>query len=347
MRRVTLLEGPLAINIVRRKVIAAFGGTAVAWPLSWLMAACARQPELVRRIGALMPFSADDQEAQARNTAFLRGLRELGWTVGRDVRIHFRWGTGDPDRNRRNAAELVALAPDVILATGNQTLGSMQRATRIVPIVFVQIVDPLGSGAVASLAHPGGNATGFSTIDYGICGKWLELLREIAPNVERVAVLRDHTTAAGFGQLAAIQAVAPSFRVELQHISIPDAGGIERAVAKFARDPNGGLIVTDSGLSIIHRELIIELASRYRLPAIYAQRFFVTGGGLISYGNDTIEPYRRAAGYVDRILKDQKPADLPVQAPTKYELVLNLKTAKALGLDVPTKLLARADEVIE
>jgi putative tryptophan/tyrosine transport system substrate-binding protein len=278
--------------------------------------------------------------------AFRRGLQELGWTIGRNVRIHYRWGAEDTNRNRRNAAELVAVAPDVILTTGNLTLGPLRGATRTMPIVFVQVVDPVGSGLVASIAHPGGNATGFSTIDYGVSEKWLELLKEIARDVERVAVLGDHTTSAGIGQLVAIQALARASRVELQPISIHDAGRIKPAVAKFARDPNGGLIVTESGLSNAQRALIIELAAKYRLPAVYAQRFFVTGGGLLSYGHDTIDPYRRAAGYVDRILKGEKPADIPVQAPTKYQLVINRKTADALGLTLPPTLLAHADEVI-
>jgi putative ABC transport system substrate-binding protein len=333
----------MQINIARRKFVISLGGAAVAWPLT----ARAQQPERTRRIGVLMYMAADDGEGQARLSAFRQELQELGWFVGRDVRIDYRWGAGDADRNRRNATELVALAPDVILATGNMILGPLREAAPTMPIVFVQVVDPVGSGIVASLAHPGGNVTGFSSIDYGISGKWLKLLKEIAPNVERVAVLRDYATSAGIGQWAAMQAVAASFEVELQPVRITDASEIEHSVAAFARDTNGGLIVTESWLSIIRRELIIALAARYRLPAVYAQRFFVTGGGLISYGHDTVEPYRRAAGYVDRILKGEKPADMSVQAPTKYQLVINLKTAKALGLTVPQSLLATADEVIE
>jgi putative tryptophan/tyrosine transport system substrate-binding protein len=331
----------MAIDITRRNVIAALG-TVVAWP----SAACARKPERMRHIGVLMPFSANDQEAQDRIAAFLQGLRQLGWTEGRDLRMHYRSGTGDADRNRRNAAELVALAPDVILTTGNETLGPLQGATRIVPIVFVQIVDPVGSGMVASLAHPGGNATGFSTIDYGACGKWLKLLKKIAPDVERVAVFGDHTTSAGFGQSAAIRALAQSYQVEFQHINTPDADAIKSAVAKFARGSNGGLIVTESWLSVVHRGAIIEAAAQYRLPTVYPQRFFVIGGGLISYGHDTIDPYHLAAGYVDRILNGEKPADIPVQTPAKYELVINLKTAKALGRAVPRALHEAADEMI-
>jgi putative ABC transport system substrate-binding protein len=282
----------MQINIARRKFVISLGGAAVAWPLT----ARAQQPERTRRIGVLMYMAADDGEGQARLSAFRQELQELGWFVGRDVRIDYRWGAGDADRNRRNATELVALAPDVILATGNMILGPLREAAPTMPIVFVQVVDPVGSGIVASLAHPGGNVTGFSSIDYGISGKWLKLLKEIAPNVERVAVLRDYATSAGIGQWAAMQAVAASFEVELQPVRITDASEIEHSVAAFARDTNGGLIVTESWLSIIHRELIIALAARYRLPAVYAQRFFVTGGGLISYGHDTIEPYRRAAG---------------------------------------------------
>jgi putative ABC transport system substrate-binding protein len=327
----------------RREFITLLGGAAAAWPL----AARAQQPEPMRRIGVLTNLSAGDAEDQARNAAFLQALQELGWTVGRNVRIDYRWTGGDRDRNRNDAAELVALAPDVILATGNPALAPLQEATRTVPIVFVQMTDPVAAGAVESLARPGGNATGFTTMEYGASGKWLELLKQIAPSVTRVAVLRDQATASGIGQLAAIQSVAPSFGVELRPIGVRDAGEIERAVAAFARDLNGGLIVTLSGGAIVHRELIITLAARYRLPAVYGQHIFVTGGGLISYGHDTIDPYRRAAGYVDRILKGDKPADLPVQAPTKFELVINLKAAKAIGLTVPPSLLARANEVIE
>jgi putative tryptophan/tyrosine transport system substrate-binding protein len=307
----------------------------------------AQQAERMRRIGVITSLASDDPEYQARNAAFLQALRELGWTVGRNLQIDYRWGSGDADLSRRNAAELAALAPDVILATGAPTLAPLLQATRSVPIVFVQIADPVGAGFVESLARPGGNATGFTALEYGLGGKWLELLKEIAPNVTRAAVLRDDTSSAGIGQWAAIQGEASSLGVDLRPVGLSDAAKIERTIDTFARDPNGGLIVTESGPAIVHREQIIALAARYRLPAVYGQFFFVTGGGLISYGHDSIDPYRRAAGYVDRILKGEKPADLPVQAPTKYELVVNLKTAKTLGLTVPQSILARADEVIE
>jgi putative ABC transport system substrate-binding protein len=327
----------------RREFITLLGGGTVVWPL----AVRAQQGERMRRIGVLMPQAADDPEYQARLAAFLQGLQELGWTVGRNVRIDYRWGAGDAERIRRYAAELAALAPDIILATGASTVGPLQQATRTVPIVFVNVTDPVGGGFIASLARPGGNATGFSFFEYGMSGKWLELLKEIAPRVTRAAVIRDLTTAAGSGQLGALQAAAPSFGVELSPIDARDASDIERVVMEFARSSNGGLIVTSGPWIIVHRELIITLAARHRLPAIYPFRFFVTGGGLISYGPDSSDPYRRAAGYVDRILKDEKPADLPVQAPTKYELAINRKTAKALGLTVPLSMLGRADEVIE
>ena len=262
-------------------------------------------------------------------------MQQLGWTDGRNVRIDHRWGAGDADLMHRYAAELVALAPDVILASGTSAVGPLLQATRTVPIVFTQVTDPVGAGFVDSLARPGGNATGFTVFEYSISGKWLELLKEIAPGVTRAAVLRDPAISGRSGQLGAIQSVAPSFGVELSPVNVRDAGEIERAVAAFARGSNGGLIVTASGLAIVHRDLIITLAARHQLPAVYSDRFFVAGGGLISYGPDSIDQYRRAAGYVDRILKGEKPADLPVQAPTKYELVINLKTAKALGLEVP------------
>jgi putative ABC transport system substrate-binding protein len=327
----------------RREFITVLGGAAAAWPLY----ARAQQGDRMRRIGVLMSLTAEDPEGQVRLTAFLQGLQQLGWTDGRNVRIDTRWGAGDADRSRRYAAELIALAPDVILASGTSTMGPLLRATRTVPIVFTQVTDPVGAGFVDSLARPGGNATGFTLSEYGISGKWLELLKEIAPRVTRVAVLRDPDMAAGSGQLGAIQSVAPSFGVELSPVNVRDAPEIERAVAAFARSSNGGLIVSASGLAIVHRDLIITLAARHRLPAVYFARYFVTDGGLISYGSDNIDPHRRAAGYVDRILKGEKPADLPVQAPVKYELVINLKTAKALGIEVPPMLLARADEVIE
>jgi putative ABC transport system substrate-binding protein len=325
----------------RREFITLLGGAA-AWP----PAAHAQQPDRMRRIGVLMNLAADDPETLARIGAFLRGLQELGWTDGRNVRVDYRWGAGDPGRFRSYAAELAAAAPDVILATG-ANVGLLQQATQTVPIVFVVVADPVGAGFVASLARPGGNTTGFSLIEYGISGKWLELLKQIAPSMTRAAVMRDTAQASGIGQLGAIQSVAPSFAVELTPIGVRDAGEIERTVAEFARRANGGLIVTAGGPVIVHRELIIKLAAQHRLPSVYWNRMYVAGGGLLSYGPDTIDQYRQAASYVDRILKGEKPADLPVQAPTKYELVINLKTAKALGLDVPPTLLARADEVIE
>jgi ABC-type uncharacterized transport system substrate-binding protein len=327
----------------RRELITLLGGAAAAWPL----VARAQQGERVPRIGVLINLAADDPESGARLAAFVKGLQELGWADGRNVRIETRWGGADADRVRRYAAELVALAPDVILASGGSTVGPLQQATRTVPIVFVNVTDPVGAGFVASLARPRGNATGFIYFEFGIGGKWLELLKEIAPGVMRAAVLRDAATTTGVGQFAAIQSVAPSFGVELSPIGVRNAGEVEPAVTAFARSSNDGLIVTASVLAIAHRDLIISVAARHRLPAVYPFRRFVTGGGLISYGPDTVDQFRRAAGYVDRILKGEEPADLPVQAPTKYDLVVNLKTAKALGLDVPITLLARADEVIE
>jgi putative tryptophan/tyrosine transport system substrate-binding protein len=329
--------------IGRRDFITLLGGAAVAWPL----VARAQQADPTRRIGVLMNLTADDPEAPARIAAFAQGLADLGWTIGRNLRLDYRWGAGDAERIRKDAAELVALAPDVILSSGTPSVAAVQQATRSVPIVFAQVVDPVGSGFVESLARPGGNITGFSVFEYGISGKWLELLKELSPRVTRAAILRDLALASGSGQLGAIQSVAPSLGVELTPVSVGDAGAIERAVAAFARSANGGLIVTGSTLAIVHRKLIITLAARHRLPAVYPFRYFITSGGLISYGPDSIDPFRRAAGYVDRILKGEKPADLPVQAPTKFELVINLQTAKALGLDVPPTLLARADEVIE
>jgi ABC-type uncharacterized transport system substrate-binding protein len=327
----------------RREFITLLGGAAAAWPL----AARAQQADRVRRIGALMSVAADDPEGPLRVAAFAQGLQQLGWSVGRNVRIDYRWGAGDGDRIRSHAAELVALAPDVILATGSATLGPLLQATRAVPIVFVHVPDPVGAGFVDSLARPGGNATGFTLFEYSISGKWLELLKEIAPGVTRAAVIRDPAIASGIGQWGAIQTAAPSVGVEVSPVNVRDAGEIERAVAAFARASNGGLIVTGSALAQVHRDLIVRLAARHKLPAVYFERFFVTSGGLVSYGPDIVDQFRRAAGYVDRILKGEKPADLPVQAPTKYELVINLKTARALGLEVPATLLARADEVIE
>jgi ABC-type uncharacterized transport system substrate-binding protein len=329
--------------IGRREFITLIGGAgAAAWPL----AARAQQPDRVRRIGVLMSTAAGDREGQARIVAFLEALQHWGWIDGRNMHTDTRWPTSTTEI-RNYAAELVALAPDVILATGSSNLSALLEVTRGEPIVFVNVGDPVGGGFVESLARPGGNATGFSFTEYGTSGKWLELLKEIAPGLTRVAVLRDRMQASGSGQLGAIQAVAPSFGVELNPIDVRDAGEIERAVGAFVRGPNAGLIITTGQMTLAHRDLIIDLAARYRLPAVYWNRFYPAAGGLISYGPDPVDPYRLAAGYVDRILKGEKPADLPVQAPTKFELVINLKTAQALGLDVPPSLLARADEVIE
>jgi ABC-type uncharacterized transport system substrate-binding protein len=326
----------------RREFITLLGGAAAVWPL----AARAQQSEPMRRIGVLMATAADEPESQARLAAFLQGLQQLGWTDGRNVRIDYRWSAGDAARLRRDAAELVALAPDVVLAGVGATATTLLEASRTVPIVFAQGIDPVGAGLVESLARPGGNGTGFIQFEYSLSGKWLELLKEVAPQVTRVGILREPGSA-GIGQWAIIQAVANSLDVELKPIGLPGAGEIERAVSAFAGSPNGGLIVVVSGASLSHRELIIRLAARHQLPAVYAYRAFVTGGGLMSYGPDITGQYRRAASYVDRILKGEKPGDLPVQRPTKYELVINLKAAKALGLEVPPTLLARADEVIE
>jgi putative tryptophan/tyrosine transport system substrate-binding protein len=327
----------------RREFITLAGGAAAAWPL----AVQAQQNERKRRVGVLMGLAADDAEAQDRIAAFEQGLQQSGWTNGRDLQIDYRRGAGDTNSTRRYADELVALAPDVILASGGTVVGALLQATRTVPIVFTQAPDPFVAGFVASLARPGGNATGFTTAEYGTSAKWLELLKEIAPSVTRAAVLRDPSIPAGIGQFASIQSVAPSFGVELSPVDVRDASEIERDVTAFARGSNRGLIVTSSGLAAVHRQLIIKLAAQYRLPAIYSYRYFATSGGLISYGPDPIDQYRRAAGYVDRILKGEKAADLPVQAPTKYELAINLKAAKALGLTVPPTLITRADEVIE
>jgi len=294
-----------------------------------------------------MSFASDHPESQPRLAAFQQGLQQLGWIDGRNVRIDYYWGGADANRIRKYAAELAALAPDVIFASGTASVGPMLQATRTVPIVFANVADPVGAGFVDSLARPGGNASGFIQFEYSLSGKWLELLKQIAPGVTRAAVLRDPAITSGIGQFAVIQSVAPSVGVEVSAINVRDAGEIERAVTAFARSSNGGLIVTASALAVLHRQPIIALAARHKLPAVYYRRYFVTSGGLISYGYDVVEQFRGAAGYVDRILKGATPADLPVQAPTKYELVINLKTAKALGLDVPTTVLARADEVIE
>jgi putative ABC transport system substrate-binding protein len=327
----------------RREFVTLIAGAAAAWPT----AARAQQPERVRRIGVLDTLAADDPFAQARQGAFLQGLQQSGWTIGRNVRIDTRWSAGSTDLMRKHVAELIALAPDVFLATGTPSLGPLLQATRTVPIVFVLVPDPVGAGFVDSLARPGGNATGFTNFEYSMSAKWLELLKQIAPGVTRAAVLRDPTLTSGIGQFAAIQGGASTFGVEVVPLGVRDATDIERAVAAFARGSNDGLIVTTGGLTTLHRALIAALAARHKLPAVYPARYFVTAGGLISYGSDRIDQYRQAAGYVDRILKGEKPADLPVQAPTKYELVINLKTAKALGIEVPPMLLARADEVIE
>ena len=294
-----------------------------------------------------MQLAADDPEGRARIAEFRQRLQELGLTVGRDVQIEYRWGAGDADLNRRNAADLVSLAPAVILATGSPTLEPLLQATRTVPIVFVKIADPVGAGLVESLSHPGGNATGFTVNDYTAAGKWLELLKEIAPQVTHAAFLRDASNAAGIGQWGAAEAFAPSFGLDLRPVNVAADAEVERAVTKLASETNSGIIVANSGPAITHRDVIIALAARYRLPAVYGQRLFAVAGGLMSYGSNSIEPYRRAAGYVARILKGEKPADLPVQNPTKFELIVNLKTAKALGLEMPGHLLARADEVIE
>jgi putative tryptophan/tyrosine transport system substrate-binding protein len=329
--------------VKRREFIRLIGGAAAAWPL----AARAQQGERMRRIGVLLPAAPDDAQFQARVGAFHQGLALLGWTIGRNVRIDTRWATTNTADIRRHAAELAALAPDVILAHGAATVGPLLEATRTVPIVFPVAADPVGAGFVDSLARPGGNATGFLVFEYSLSGKWLELLKEIAPGVTRAAVLRDPSTPTGIGQFGVIQAVAPSLRMEVNPVNVRDAGEIERAVAAFARSSNGGLIVPASGSAQRHRDLIITLAARHKLPAVYWEGLFVAAGGLISYGPNEVEQYRQAAGYVDRILKGEKPADLPVQAPVKYETVINLKTAKAIELTVPPSVLARADEVIE
>jgi putative tryptophan/tyrosine transport system substrate-binding protein len=326
----------------RREFITLLCGAAV-WPL----AARAQQPERMRRIGILLAATADDAEFQAWVGAFLQALALLGWTIGRKMQIDTRWATANVGEIRRHAAELVALAPDVILAHGASTVGPLLQITRTVPIVAPVFGDPVGAGFVDSLARPGGNITGFISFEYSMGGKWLELLKQTAPSVTRAAVLRDATQGSGTSQFAAIQSVAPSLSVEVNPVNMRDAGEIERAVAAFARAPGGGLIVTAGAASTRHRTLIIALAARHRLPAVYYERLFVAGGGLMSYGPDFFDQYRRAAGYVDRILKCEKPADLPVQTATKYEFVINLKTAKALGLTVPPAVLARADEVIE
>jgi putative tryptophan/tyrosine transport system substrate-binding protein len=328
----------------RRDFVSAIVGSATAWSLT----ARAQQSKPMRRVAALMPSSANDPQVQERNAAFLQRLQQLGWIVGHNLHIDYRWsGGGNEDDTRKYAAELVALAPDVIFASGTAALGALRRATRTLPIVFVLIPDPVGAGFVDSLSRPGGNITGFTNFDYGIGAKWLELLKEIAPNTTRAAVLRDPTITAGLGLWAAIQSVSPTVAIEVSPINLVDAAEIDRALAIFARNPNGGLIATGSALTVVHHDLIVALAARYRLPAVYYDRYFVEAGGLMSYGSNSVEEFRLAAAYVDRILKGEKPANLLVQTATKYETVINLKTAKALGLTVPPALLATADEVIE
>jgi putative ABC transport system substrate-binding protein len=326
----------------RREFITLVGGVAVAWPL----APRAQQAERMRRIGVLMVLPADDPEVQARLTAFAQGLQQLDWIVGQNVRVDYRWGRTNAEA-MRNASELVALNPDVVLAHSSAAVTAVLETSRAIPVVFTLVADPVGAGYVESLARPGGNVTGFANFDYAISGKWLELLKEIAPAVRRVAVLRDSGISAGPAQFSAIQIVAPSFGVDLRPVDVRDAAEIERAIKTFAAEQNGGLIITGSSPATLHRALIVELAARHRLPSVYNGRHYVASGGLISYGPDYVDQFRRAAGYIDRILRGDKPADMPVQAPTKYELVINLKTAKALGLTIPQSILLRADEVIE
>ena len=327
----------------RRAFITLLGGAAAGWPL----AVRAQQRERVRRIAMLMNGSADDPLSPASVAAFSQGLEKAGWSVGRNIQIEYRWNAGDPSRARRNASELIALAPEVILANASPATAALQEATSVVPVVFVGVIDPVGAGFVEGLARPGGNITGFLVYEYGIGSKWLELLRDVAPRVKRAAVIRDTAIAAGTGLLGAIQTAATQLGVELNAIGVRDAGEIERGITGFARGSDGGLIVTGSGLMFNRRDLIVALAERHRLPTIYNRREYVSAGGLISYGPEFGDQWRLAADYVDRILKGEKPADLPVQAPTKYQLAINLRTAKALGIEVPPMLLARADEVIE
>jgi ABC-type uncharacterized transport system substrate-binding protein len=329
--------------VKRREFITFLGGAAAAWP----MAARAQQGEQMRRIGVLSAPGPDDAEMQARTGAFAKRLQELGWTVGSNLQIDYRWSYGNAERLRAHAAELIALAPDAVLATSGVSIMPLVQASRNVPIVFAQTIDPVGLGVVDSLSHPGGNITGFTQFEYGVVGKWLELLKQIAPAVSRAAVLRDPFDPAGIGQWAAMQSVAPVFGIELNVINVREVDAIESGVKKIATAPNAGLLITASAPGNVHRKLIVDLAAEHRLPAVYPYRYFVAAGGLACYGPDTIDQYRGAAAYVDRILKGEKPADLPVQAPTKYELVINIKAAKALGFDIPPTLLARADEVIE
>jgi putative tryptophan/tyrosine transport system substrate-binding protein len=327
----------------RREFIAGLA-SAVAWP----MKTRAQQSERIRHIGVLMSTNAEDEDGRARSVSFLRALNELGWTEGRNLRIDTRWGgAGDHERMRRHAAEMVALGPDLIMATGADAVAPLLQASRSIPVVFAVVPDPIGAGFVNSLARPGGNATGFTSFEYGIGAKWLELLTEVAPGIRRVAVIRDPGISAGIGQFGAVQAMAPSVGVEVNAVNVRDASEIERSLETFALLPNGGMVVTGSASAVLHRELIVTLGAKYKLPTVYYRRVFVTAGGLMSFGPDFLDQYRRAADYVDRILKGEKPGNLPVQAPTKYELVLNLKTAKALSVTIPPTLLARADEVIE
>jgi putative ABC transport system substrate-binding protein len=328
---------------MRRREFIVIGGAAAAWPV----VARAQQGERVRCVGILQNFPENDPVASVLNATFLKELRRSGWAVGNNVRIEARWAGNRSDDIRRHVAELVALTPDVILANGTSTLGPLLQVSRTIPIVFVQVTDPVGSGYVESLAKPGGNATGFSTSEYGVSGKWLEVLKQIAPSVTRAGVVRNPAVPSGSGQFGAIQAVAPYLRMEVTPIDVRDPAEMERTVAAFAGSPNGGLIITASGAAVVHRSLIIALAARLKLPTVYWQRHFVEAGGLVSYGDDGTDQYRRAAEYVDRILKGEKPSDLPVQAPTKFETVINLKTARALDLEVPPTLLTRADEVFE
>jgi ABC-type uncharacterized transport system substrate-binding protein len=331
----------------RRELIGLIASAAAAALLLWPLAAPAQQAERMRRIGVLTNLAENDSEGQARDAAFLQGLQQLGWSKGRNIQIERRWTAGDAEHTRKFAAELVALVPDVILATGSAGLAPLLQVTRTIPIVFTIVPDPVGAGFVDTLARPGGNATGFSQFEFSLSSKWLELLKEVAPGVTRVAVLREPGLTAAIAQFAALQAVAPSLRMELVPLNMREAGEIERMLAAFARSSTDGLIVTSGPLMAVHRDLIIAAAARQKLPAVYVTRYMAASGGLMSYGPDFVDQYRLAAGYVDRILKGEKPADLPVQAPTKYELVINLKTAKALGLEVPPTLLARANEVIE
>jgi putative tryptophan/tyrosine transport system substrate-binding protein len=332
---------------MRRREFITLLTAAAASPITWPLAARAQQRERARRIGVLMNFREDEPEGQARLAAYVQALQKLGWTEGGNLHTDIRWTADDADRNRRYAEELVALAPDVILASASASVVALQRVTRSVPVVFASVIDPVGAGFVESLAQPGGNTTGFTAFEYSISGKWLELLKAMALGVRRVAVVRDPAIAAGIGQFAAIQSAAAPSGIELRVIDPREAREIERALASFAREPNGGVIVTASASAVTHRETIVALMTRYRLPNIYPFRYYAAGGGLASYGPDSTDGYARAAAYVDRILKGEKPSALPVQAPTKYELVINLKTAKAMGLTIPPSLLATADEVIE